>query len=189
MSLTPTTFPTALLTCVCSTNPPGPDDDLCEKCPRVCYSCGEQNAVAVLADDLGGPLPTQLERWLRGRGICGADYFDLIREGIGDRVDAIVVRDGVPTVVWSTLPAGLTGRSLGPFKIGHVTAGPCLPEGWCGFAMVRLVKCDPTWGALRAMSAGRTYEVAADGGGDVLVWQGGRGKSLTSVRRVDVEAA
>lgn len=33
---------------------------------------------------------------------------------------------------------GYTGRWQGPFRIGYLCVSQCLPEGWCGFSLVKL---------------------------------------------------
>lgn len=34
---------------------------------------------------------------------------------------------------------GYTGATEGPFRIGYVTTCGALPDGWCGFSLIRLV--------------------------------------------------
>lgn len=39
-------------------------------------------------------------------------------------------------------PAGYSGRSIGPFKIGYICRSECLPKGWCGFHLRRLIDAE-----------------------------------------------
>lgn len=37
------------------------------------------------------------------------------------------------------LAAGYTERTAGPFRIGYIERSSCLPQGWCGFEIHRMV--------------------------------------------------
>lgn len=58
--------------------------------------------------------------------------------------DVIVLRKFMPGAAVGT--GEYMGPSLGPFLVGYVETGDCIPEGWCGFQLVKLGRVrDEDW--------------------------------------------
>jgi len=86
---------------------------------------------------------------------CWPKEFDAVKQGVKDfeirrddrgfeRGDIVVLHEFRPEAVTDeedgvVAAAGYTGRSVGPFKIGYIERSSCLPEGWCGFRLRRMV--------------------------------------------------
>jgi hypothetical protein len=80
---------------------------------------------------------------------CWPVEFSAVRSGVKDfeirrddrgfaRGDIVVLREYVPANAGQPRAAGYTGDSLGPFAIGYVERSACVPEGWCGFRLLRM---------------------------------------------------
>jgi hypothetical protein len=56
--------------------------------------------------------------------------------------DLVVLREFLPEPD-EIRPAGYTGNAAGPYKIGYVERSACLPVGWCGFRLRKMVMKEP----------------------------------------------
>lgn len=76
--------------------------------------------------------------------LAGDKGFEIRRDDRGfERGDLVVLREfrmeeETESEHGRSWPAGYSGRSTGPFKIGYVVRSACMPEGWCGFSLLKM---------------------------------------------------
>jgi hypothetical protein len=68
--------------------------------------------------------------------MSGRKRFEIRRDDRGFEVgDIVVLREFIP----DDHDGGYTGAASDPFRIGYVCRSKCIPDGYCGFSLVKLV--------------------------------------------------